>query len=390
MSTESIENNTDCIENMKWDDFNLKTEILRGIYSYGFEIPSNIQKKAIPAILTGKDVIGQAQSGSGKTGTFTIGTLQQIDISSKTTQAIIIAPTHELVKQISVVIKNIGNMMDGLIVKTLVGGTSITDDTKDLNNNVPHIIVGCTGRIYDMIKRNNINMNDVKMFILDEADEMLSHGFKDQIYNIFKHLNERAQVILFSATLPPEILKLTEKFMRDPIKITMKAEQLNLECIQQYYLALPNDHSKYVALKDLFSRINVSQCIIYVNSIKRVIDLYNAMKEEGFAVCCIHSSMTKSERENTLYAFRSGGHRVMISSNITARGIDIQQVSIVINFDVPKCVHTYLHRIGRSGRWGRKGTAINFITKRDIQIIRNIEQHYNSNIEELPANFAVI
>jgi len=212
---------------------------------------------------------------------------------------------------------------------------------------------------------------------------MLSHGFKDQIYNIFQHFPENIQVALFSATLPDDILTLTNKFMRNPVKIIMKKEELNLECIQQSYIALQDDFQKYDTLKDLFSIISVNQSIIYCNSVKRVIDLQKAMSDDGFSVCCIHSSMDKSDRDKIFSQFRKGEHRVLISSNITARGIDVQQVSTVINFDIPKCVHTYLHRIGRSGRWGRKGLAINFITKRDIHLMQKIESHYKITIEEL-------
>lgn len=377
------------IMNVKWDELNLKPSLLRGIYSYGFEVPSNIQKLAIPAIISGSDVIGQAASGSGKTGTFIIGTLERINIDEKKTQAIIIAPTHELVKQIVTVCTSLGSMMDGLVVKTLIGGSNITDDINDLNNNVPHIIVGCSGRIYDMIRRGHIKMENIRMLIIDEADEMLSEGFKDQIYNIFQYFNENVQVALFSATIPEEVMKLTEKFMRNPIKITMKPEELTLDCIKQYFVALQDDQTKFATIKDLFSMLSVSQSIIYVNSVKRVVDLYNAMLEEGFPVCCIHSSMTKDEREKTLQGFRSGANRILISSNITARGIDVQQVQTVINFDIPRCVHTYLHRIGRSGRYGRKGMAINFVTRHDIFHMRNIEKHYSSIITELPANFSM-
>jgi len=369
-----------------WDDFDIKPDLLRGIYSMGFENPSPIQSKAILPMVSKRDIIGQAQSGTGKTGTFSIGTLQLIDSSKKTIQAILMAPTHELAKQSATVVEKLGGFMDGLVVQTLVGGTSIHEDSDKLKKNTPQIIVGTPGRIYDMIKRDILNVKDVKLFVLDEADDMLSTGFKEQIYNIFQFMPESIQVALFSATMPDEIMELTKKFMRNPVKITMKSEQLNLECIQQFYVALASDHEKYDALKRLFEFLSVSQCIIYVNSVKRVIDLHNAMNEEGFSVCCIHSSMTKQERDAAFVNFKTGGSRVLISSNITARGIDIQQVSIVINFDIPKCVHTYLHRIGRSGRWGRKGMAINFITRRDIQYMKEIENHYKSNIVELPMN----
>jgi len=372
-----------------WDDFELKDCLLRGIYSYGFENPSEIQKKAILPIISGNDTIAQAQSGTGKTGAFSISTLQRIDVTKKELQGLIIAPTHELAKQISSVIGSIGNSMEGLVIKTMIGGTSVQQDISDMNENPPHIIVGCAGRIYDMIRRKNINVNTVKLFVLDEADEMLSGAFKDQIYNIFQHFNSNIQVAIFSATMPEEILTLSNKFMRNPIKITMKKEELNLEGIQQYFIAIQNDFYKFETLKQLFTMISVNQCIIYCNSVKRVIDLHRAMSDEGFSVCAIHSSMDKVERDNTFRNFRSGGYRVLISSNITARGIDVQQVATVINFDITNCVHTYLHRIGRSGRWGRKGLAINFVTKRDIGYMRNIEEHYNISINELPKDLQV-
>lgn len=372
-----------------WDDFELKDGLLRGIYAYGFENPSEIQKKAILPIISSHDTIAQAQSGTGKTGAFSIGTLQRIDITKKELQGLIIAPTHELAKQISSVISSIGNSMEGLIIKTMIGGTSVQQDISDMNENPPHIIVGCAGRIYDMIRRKNINVNTVKLFVLDEADEMLSGAFKDQIYNIFQHFNSNIQVAIFSATMPEEILTLSNKFMRNPVKITMKKEELNLEGIQQYFVAIQNDFFKFEMLKQIFTMISVNQCIIYCNSVKRVIDLHRAMTDEGFSVCAIHSSMDKIERDNTFRNFRNGGYRVLISSNITARGIDVQQVATVINFDITNCVHTYLHRIGRSGRWGRKGLAINFVTKRDIGYMHNIEEHYKISINELPKDFQI-
>ena len=382
-----MENNNDLKTYEKWDEFDLKEELLRGIYSYGFESPSQIQKIAIKPILDKKDVIAQAQSGTGKTGTFTISSLQRIDVTEKTTQVMILAPTHELVKQIAFVVENIGSAMDGLVVKTLVGGTSVNDDIKQLKENVPHVVVGSTGRVNDMIRRRHLQTNHIKLFILDEADEMLSGGFKEQVYQIFQNLSPEAQIAIFSATLPPYILEMTDKFMNNPVKITMEPEKLNLEGIEQFYLALNDDNEKYDTLKKLFDFLTVNQSIIYVNSVQRVEDLYNAMVADGYSVVSIHSSMKREEREKSFKDFRTGTYRVLISSNVTSRGIDIQQVSIVINFDIPRSVNTYLHRIGRSGRWGRKGTAINFITRQDVGYMKRIESHYKSNIQELPSEF---
>jgi translation initiation factor 4A len=366
-----------------WDDLQIDAPILRSIYSHGFETPSEIQKKAIPPIKQSRDLIAQAQSGTGKTGAFVIGALSHVDVSRKTTQVIVLAPTHELVEQICTVFQGLSDYMEGIVIRKMVGGSSVIDDMQELRNNVPHVVVGCTGRVFDMMKRRALSTRDMKICILDEADEMLSIGFKDQIYNIFQQLPSNVQIALFSATMPPAILQLTEKFMRDPVKITMQPQELNLDGIKQYFIAMNSDYDKLDCLKDLFSRLTVSQTIIYANDVKRVKDLYEMMSKEGFAVCCIHREMTKQERGDVITQFRDGKYRMLISSNITARGIDVQQVKTVINFDIPRSVDVYLHRIGRSGRWGRKGIAINFVTKMDIRQMKTIENHYNIVIEEM-------
>jgi len=372
-----------------WDELDLDPNLLRGIYAHGFEKPSPIQSKSIHPILQGFDLIAQAQSGTGKTASFSIGGLSKINISDNSTQVLIIVPTHELAHQITDVIKCLSNMMKGIRIKTIVGGTSIEEDAQEMRNNTPHFIVGCPGRVYDMFRRRHINAKKIKLVILDEADEMLSSGFKEQVYNIFQYLNENVQIALFSATFPQNIHQIANKFMRDPVRICVKKESLTLEGIKQYYIAINDDIEKYITLKDLYQHISVSQCIIYCNSVKRVIDLYEAMKEDGFPVCCIHSNMNKIEREHVFKEFRKGSSRVLISSNVTSRGIDIQQVGVVINFDIPKDVHNYLHRIGRSGRWGRKGTGINFVTRRDVVLLKKIEEYYSTQIEELPSGFNV-
>jgi superfamily II DNA/RNA helicase len=382
---EEEDTQTSCIIK-NWDDLDIPIKLLRGIFAYGYDSLSPIQQKAIKPIIDGRDIIAQAQSGTGKTATFTIGALASIDLSNQNTQVLILSPTRELALQTSKVIKGLGDMMDGLKVATYVGGINLEEGNNFTNKNTPHIICGCPGRVYDMICRNRINTRYIKLLILDEADEMLSFGFKDQVYNIFQYLNQDIQVALFSATIPVHINNIINKIMRNPVRICVQKEELSLEGIKQYYVACDDDKQKYEILKNIFSNICVSQCIIYCNSVKRVQDLYEAMIEDNFPVCRIHSSMDKIERDKAFNDFKKGGSRVLISSNITARGIDIQQVSIVINFDLPKCVHTYLHRIGRSGRWGRKGIGINFITRRDINNMKKIEEHYSINISELPDN----
>ena len=371
-------------EIQEWDELELNSKILRGIFAYGYEKPSPIQQKAIKPLMAGKDIIAQAQSGTGKTATFTIGALANVNVSENSTQVLVLSPTRELTIQTAQVFSSIGGMMDGLKVHALFGGSKIEEGSSFSSKNTPHVICGCPGRVYDMMRRDRIRSKDIKLIILDEADEMLSSGFKEQVYNIFQYLSSTIQVALFSATLPESITPIIQKIMRNPVKIVVKKEMLTLEGIKQYYIAVDDDRQKYATLKDLFSYLSVSQCIIYCNSVRRVSDLYEAMKEDEFPVCCIHSNMEKAARDSAFNDFRNGNSRVMISSNVTARGIDIQQVSIVINFDLPKCVHTYLHRIGRSGRWGRKGVGINFITRRDVSKIKEIEGHYSCQIDEMP------
>jgi translation initiation factor 4A len=369
-----------------WDDLDINPKLLRGIYSWGFEKPSPIQQQAIKPLILGKDIVIQAQSGTGKTATFTVGALANVDVLNNNTQILVLSPTKELTIQTAKVFEGLGSMMDGLKVQALYGGSLVEEGSRFSNKNVPHVICGCPGRVYDMMRRNRISCKKLKLVILDEADEMLSAGFKEQVYNIFQYFNNNIQVALVSATLPDSINAIVHKIMRDPIRVSVKREMLTLEGISQYYIAVDDDRQKYSTLKDIFGFISMSQTIIYCNSVKRVQDLYEAMKEDEFSVCRIHSGMDRDERESAFNEFKLGRSRVLISSNVTARGIDIQQVSIVVNFDIPKCVNTYLHRIGRSGRWGRKGVGINMITRRDVAKLKEIEQHYSTQISELPAN----
>jgi translation initiation factor 4A len=377
-------------EIQNWDELEISPNLLRGIYAYGFEKPSPIQQKAIKPLILKKDIVAQAQSGTGKTATFTIGALANVNVTDNNTQVLVLSPTKELTIQTAKVFENLGSMMEGLRVKTIYGGSVIDETSSFSNKNVPHIICGCPGRVFDMMRRDKISSKTIQLVILDEADEMLSAGFKEQVYNIFQYFRTDIQVALFSATLPDGIIPIIKSIMREPVKISVKREMLTLEGIRQFYVAVDDDRQKYMTLKNLFSFLSVSQCIIYCNSIKRVQDLYEAMIEDEFPVCRIHSNMERAERENSFNDFRNGKSRVLISSNVTARGIDIQQVSVVINFDLTKDVHTYLHRIGRSGRWGRKGVGINFITRRDVTKLKEIEQHYSTQIMEMPSELGFL
>lgn len=365
----------------EWDDASvgLRVELLRGIYGNGFDHPSTIQKQTLPLITSGRDLVAQAQSGTGKTGAFCVGVLQRLDLSAGT-QAIILAPTRELSGQIKSVFDKLGTFMKTESV-LLVGGAPMDRTVQQVREN-PHALIGCPGRTLDILNRGLVDTTKIKMIVLDEADEMLSQGFRDQLHQIFQHLTSEAQVLMFSATMSESLQSTIGKIMNNPEQILITADQLTLEGIAQHYITVANDQVKFEIVKDLYASVAVSQSIIYCNSVKRVQDLYEAMKNDGFPVCCMHSDMDRITRTDTYDEFKAGKHRMLISSDITSRGIDIQQVSIVINFDLPKGVDTYLHRIGRSGRWGRKGTAINLVSKFDREKMEEIQRHYKITLTE--------
>ena len=280
-----------------WDELDINRDLLRGIYAYGFEKPSPIQSKAIKPIIEKRDIIGQAQSGTGKTATFSIGALSRVNINDNYSQVLILSPTHELTHQTAKVITSLSTMMNGIRIKTILGGSSIDNDVDSMQATPPHILVGCPGRVYDMIRRGHINATKLSLVVIDEADEMLSQGFKEQIYNIFQYFSNDIQVALFSATLPENIYRITDKFMRNPVKISVTPEMLTLEGIKQYFVALNNDVEKYSTLKDIFQVISLSHCIIYCNSVKRVADLCEAMREDNFPVCCCLLYTSPSPRD---------------------------------------------------------------------------------------------
>jgi translation initiation factor 4A len=369
-----------------FDDMELREDLLRGIYAYGFEKPSAIQQKAVKPMMLGRDVIAQAQSGTGKTATFAVGTLQKIDLQRKYCQALILAPTRELAQQIQKVVIALGDYMQAKC-HACIGGTNVREDIRSLEAGV-HIVVGTPGRVYDMINRRALKPEDIALFVLDEADEMLSRGFKDQIYEVFRYLDSKVQVGLFSATMPNEVLELTQKFMRDPIRILVKRDELTLEGIRQFYIAVEKEEWKLDTLCDLYETLTITQAIIYANTRRKVDWLTDKMRERDFTVSAMHGDMDMKEREIIMKEFRSGSSRVLITTDLLARGIDVQQVSLVINYDLPTNLENYIHRIGRSGRFGRKGVSINFLTQDDVRTLRAIEQFYNTQVDEMPMDVA--
>ena len=337
-------------------------------------------------MLMGRDVIAQAQSGTGKTATFSIGILQQVDNGLAECQALVLAPTRELAQQIVKVMIALGDFMS-VRIHACVGGTAVRDDIRTLQNGV-HVVVGTPGRVYDMINRRALRLADTKIFALDEADEMLSRGFKDQIYDVFKFLPEQVRVALFSATMPLEVLEITSRFMQEPIRILVKKDELTLEGIKQFYIAVEREEWKLDTLCDLYETLTITQAIIYCNTRRKVDWLTDNMTQKDFTVSAMHGDMDQKERDIIMREFRSGSSRVLITTDLLARGIDVQQVSLVINYDLPTNRENYIHRIGRSGRFGRKGVAIYFLTSGDVRYMRDIEAFYNTQIEEMPMNVA--
>jgi len=365
-----------------FDSMGLNEELIRGIYAYGFEKPSAIQQRAIKPILSGRDVIAQAQSGTGKTATFSISALAKIDTTVRDTQALILSPTRELAQQIQKVVLALGDYMS-VQCHACIGGTSVGEDIRKLDYG-QHIVSGTPGRVFDMIRRKNLRTRGIKMFILDEADEMLNQGFSEQIYDIYRYLPPDIQVCLLSATLPVEILEMTKKFMTDPIRVLVKRDELTLEGIKQFFVAVEQEKWKFDTLCDIYDSLTVTQAVIFCNTKRKVDVLTQQMRDANFTVSAMHGDMKQSERNAIMEEFRSCGSRVLITTDVWARGLDVQCVSLVLNYDLPTNRESYIHRIGRSGRFGRKGVAINFATTEDIHVLRDIEQYYSTQIDEMP------
>uniref|UniRef100_A0A2K6D220 RNA helicase n=1 Tax=Macaca nemestrina TaxID=9545 RepID=A0A2K6D220_MACNE len=351
-----------------FDTMGLREDLLRGIYTYGFEKPSAIQQGATKQIIKGRDVIAQSQSGTGKTAIFSISVLQCLDIQVRETQALILAPTRELAVQIQKGLLALGDYMN-VQCHACIGGTNVGEDIRKLD--------------YGLLRTCAI-----KMLVLDEADEMLNKGFKEQIYDVYRYLPPATQVVLISATLPHEILEMTNKFMTDPIHILAKRDELTLEGIKQFFVAVEREEWKFDTLCDLYDTLTITQAVIFCNTKRKVDWLTEKMREANFTVSSMHGDMPQKERESIMKEFRSGASRVLISTDVWARGLDVPQVSLIINYDLPNNRELYIHKIGRSGRYGRKGVAINFVKNNDIRILRDTEQYYSTQIDEMPMNVA--
>jgi translation initiation factor 4A len=368
-----------------FDEMSLPENLLRGVYSYGFEKPSFIQQRGIVPIAKGRDILAQAQSGTGKTGTFTIGSMSRIDVNLPKVQVLVLAPVRELAQQIEGVARNLGQFMP-VKVYSATGGTPLRDDIRAIEKGV-QFLIGTPGRIFDLMNRRIIQRENIRVLILDEADQMLEDRFRDQIMAILElGFPSTTRVALFSATLPPEVIEVAEKLLQDPVRILVQTEDVTLDGIHQYYVSLQKEEWKFECLCDLYQQLNINQALIYCNKRQRAEWIADKLSAQGFPLSFIHGEMDVEERKKRMRDFRNGEVRVLISTDMLARGIDVQQVSLVINYELPSQRENYVHRIGRSGRFGRKGVAINLVAPNELEMLKELEQHYTTKITELPEN----
>ncbi|KAH7824863.1 putative ATP-dependent RNA helicase eIF4A [Monocercomonoides exilis] len=364
----------------------LKDELLCGVYSYGFETPSLIQQKAILPIVRGCDLLAQAQSGTGKRSAFSIACLQKVDPSYHFTQALILFPFRELAMQTHNVISKIARFMKGLNILRVVEGEAISETSRKVAEAPQHIIVGTPWRVVHMIRSEIIDISHLRIFVLDEADEMLSQGFKDKIVEINSNLPKNTQTVLLSATMPQEIIEITRQILNDPVQILVPGDELTLDGLRQFYVAVEKEEFKEEALFDLFDSVQVAQCVIFCNSRRKVDYITKDLRSRKFTVSSFHGGMEQEDRNRILQDFRDGKNRVLVTTDLLSCSIDVQQISLVVNYDLPMEKESYIRRVERSVRFGKKGFVINLVTEEDVQMLKDIQEFYGMKIEEMPAN----
>ena len=365
----------------QWDDYFLKRELLMGIFEKGYEHPSPIQEESIPIALAGKDVLARAKNGTGKTAAYTIPILERCDPNISVIQALILVPTRELALQTSSVVRELSKHITDLQCMVTTGGTSLRDDIYRLYKPV-HVIVATPGRILDLASKKVADLSRCHIMVMDEADKLLSPEFQVVIERLLEQLPSERQILLYSATFPSIVESFVQQFMHNPHMINLM-EDLTLKGLTQYY-AFVEEREKVHCLNTLFSKLRINQAIIFCNSTLRVELLAKKITELGFSCFFIHSKMQQQDRNRVFHDFRNGGCRCLVSSDLFTRGIDIMTVNVVINFDFPKNSETYLHRIGRSGRYGHLGLAINFITEGDRDNMFLVERELDTEVLPLP------
>ncbi|CAA7017373.1 unnamed protein product [Microthlaspi erraticum] len=364
----------------EFEDYFLKRELLMGIYEKGFERPSPIQEESIPIALTGRDILARAKNGTGKTAAFCIPVLEKIDQDNNVIQAVIIVPTRELALQTSQVCKELGKHLKIQVMVT-TGGTSLKDDIMRLYQPV-HLLVGTPGRILDLAKKGVCVLKDCSVLVMDEADKLLSQEFQPSVEHLISFLPETRQILMFSATFPVTVKDFKDRFLTNPYIINLM-DELTLKGITQFY-AFVEERQKIHCLNTLFSKLQINQSIIFCNSVNRVELLAKKITELGYSCFYIHAKMLQDHRNRVFHDFRNGACRNLVCTDLFTRGIDIQAVNVVINFDFPKNAETYLHRVGRSGRFGHLGLAVNLITYEDRFNLYRIEQELGTEIKQIP------
>jgi translation initiation factor 4A len=371
-----------------FDSLNLNENLLKGVYLHGFTQPSAIQVKGINSINTGKDCILQSQSGTGKTATYLLGVLNRLDITEKSCQAIIITPTRELADQVFNVAGVLAKYTDFKIVKC-VGGTDINQSLTELKT--ASVVIGTIGRIFHMVTSKKINTHKLKLIVLDEADDLLFDGIPDKVNEIFDKSPIGLQVLLISATMCMNVFNFSKKFMHDPIKILLKNNEIIVDLISQFYIDIETEEFKFDTLLDLYNLISTSQVIIFCNTIRKVEWLEQSLKQNNFPITVIHSNMTQDQRDETVKEFRDGKTRLLLTTDLLSRGIDIPQVNMVVNYDLPPNKETYVHRIGRCGRFDKKGVSITMIKSTDpydTKTLNRMKYYYKMDIKEMPDNIS--
>jgi superfamily II DNA/RNA helicase len=370
-----------------FDAMGLPTALLRGVYGYGFEEPSPIQSVAIPRMMAGGDLIAQAQSGTGKTGAFAVGLLARVDPAQPHVQAVVLSPTRELAEQTHGVVTALARHM-GVRVHLSMGGTSLAAERAAAAGGA-QVVVASPGRLLDMVlERRVLSLRHLRVLVLDEADRMLEAGFRDDVTALLEGggVPDDVDLALFSATLPADALDLAERIMRRPVRILLKEDRLTLEGIRQYHVPVGSDADKVDVLLDLYATVSVSKAILFVNSRRQATALAERLQAADFSVAVLHAEVPSSERREVMARFRTGGARVLVTTDLSARGIDVQQVSLVVNFSLPPDRETYIHRIGRTGRYARKGAALTFLLPGEAWALRDLETTYRTSIPELPAD----
>lgn len=383
------------IEYMSFDDMGLDENLLRGVYTMGFEKPSPIQQKGIVPMTKGRDLLAQAQSGTGKTGCFLIGGISRVDTSINAVQMVVISPTRELADQTANVGSKLGQFM-GLRIHLATGGPPVSEDLAVLNQSksrpphIPHMLVVTPGRFYDLLNRKAVNPATIRVLVLDEADQMLESRFRDQIHCILSlSWPSTTQVALLSATMIEDVAAVAKSLLRDALEILLEPEDVTLEGIKQWYIEVEREDQKLETLCDIYDHLSIQQATIFVNTRARAEMLAEHMRKRGFDLDCIHGEMDVEERKRRMNDFRHGKSRVLITTDLLARGIDVQQISLVVNYELPVSRENYIHRIGRSGRYGKKGASINLITEREMRMQADIEKYYETKVRPVPMDLKI-